>query len=682
MRLRFSDDELEALVQNVERTACVPSAWSQKVKEALASQSGPSPKVLRQFLNEADKFSVPVEEVAWLQNYLDQVNAWIEEAAKYIIRKHQHRRRDGKGTKTYTGERYQRISELLEKESHISFDAPEVQMLKDSFNMLNDLKNQAIAVLTRPESTIADYKEVYDFGVSIGADVPEMQQLEMKIRQHEWQERAPRALQNEATTYQEIVNLLQEADVCQIPRDDVCYSQLLEREHRGKEWIALAERILHHKNTNAQEEVTLEHIRQVLEAGIDVPRVPHLYSALHDLATRAADTLRDAEDILRRGQSMPSTLTERPSAVDAQRVLKSIESLPIQVPGKDILAHEIARTDAWVAQAKKIFNVVRSNGHKSFDTILNDIMTNVKTITEAAMSSGEGQQQSSSGSSKPDVYCLCRTPESGLMIECDQCHEWYHGPCVRVTKREAKAQMSYICPICDVSQNIHHATKRARLEDIAALVREAETLMFMPKVYPIISQFATRMQKFREHVQAFCRSKTQLGLEDLPMIKQHLRELEGLEILLQDETEFLRRKVQTLSPPPSSSSAAAHEDSIMEEPVYCLCRRATNPNDPHMQMIGCDYCHEWFHIGCVNLTAEAVKNIEQYMCPSCKASSSSSKPQPIIKLTVKPPSNTPRRQSRSQSSSEHRKRKHDPEHHGRSRKQHKRDDILPSSSQQ
>ena len=25
----------------------------------------------------------------------------------------------------------------------------------------------------------------------------------------------------------------------------------------------------------------------------------------------------------------------------------------------------------------------------------------------------------------PDVFCLCRKPEAGMMIECELCHEWY-----------------------------------------------------------------------------------------------------------------------------------------------------------------------------------------------------------------------------------------------------------------
>ena len=39
---------------------------------------------------------------------------------------------------------------------------------------------------------------------------------------------------------------------------------------------------------------------------------------------------------------------------------------------------------------------------------------------------------------KDSLYCLCRGPDTGeLMIQCEECREWYHGSCVNVTKEQA-----------------------------------------------------------------------------------------------------------------------------------------------------------------------------------------------------------------------------------------------------
>ena len=37
------------------------------------------------------------------------------------------------------------------------------------------------------------------------------------------------------------------------------------------------------------------------------------------------------------------------------------------------------------------------------------------------------------------VYCLCRKKDDGkLMVQCNECKEWFHDKCVGVTARQAK----------------------------------------------------------------------------------------------------------------------------------------------------------------------------------------------------------------------------------------------------
>ena len=37
-------------------------------------------------------------------------------------------------------------------------------------------------------------------------------------------------------------------------------------------------------------------------------------------------------------------------------------------------------------------------------------------------------------------------------------------------------------------------------------------------------------------------------------------------------------------------------------------------------MIGCDYCEEWYHISCLNLKREEVRELTKckWMCPKCE----------------------------------------------------------------
>ena len=51
---------------------------------------------------------------------------------------------------------------------------------------------------------------------------------------------------------------------------------------------------------------------------------------------------------------------------------------------------------------------------------------------------------------KEALYCLCRKPDDGqLMIQCDECSEWFHGACMGISKKMADKLKSYLCPSCE-----------------------------------------------------------------------------------------------------------------------------------------------------------------------------------------------------------------------------------------
>ncbi|XP_046395582.1 CXXC-type zinc finger protein 1-like isoform X1 [Ischnura elegans] len=47
------------------------------------------------------------------------------------------------------------------------------------------------------------------------------------------------------------------------------------------------------------------------------------------------------------------------------------------------------------------------------------------------------------------AYCICRSSDSSrFMIGCDNCEEWYHGDCIRITEKEAKYIKQFFCERC------------------------------------------------------------------------------------------------------------------------------------------------------------------------------------------------------------------------------------------
>ena len=46
-----------------------------------------------------------------------------------------------------------------------------------------------------------------------------------------------------------------------------------------------------------------------------------------------------------------------------------------------------------------------------------------------------------------EVYCICRGPSYGNMIECDQCGEWFHFGCVHID--EGNIPKEWKCGECE-----------------------------------------------------------------------------------------------------------------------------------------------------------------------------------------------------------------------------------------
>nr|CAB3226119.1 nucleosome-remodeling factor subunit NURF301 [Phallusia mammillata] len=64
-----------------------------------------------------------------------------------------------------------------------------------------------------------------------------------------------------------------------------------------------------------------------------------------------------------------------------------------------------------------------------------------------------------------ELYCFCRTPydDAKFYIGCDICQDWYHGSCVGISEEEASGIESYTCPRC--KQGSRDASQEGALND-------------------------------------------------------------------------------------------------------------------------------------------------------------------------------------------------------------------------
>ncbi|XP_074602431.1 nucleosome-remodeling factor subunit NURF301-like [Brevipalpus obovatus] len=64
----------------------------------------------------------------------------------------------------------------------------------------------------------------------------------------------------------------------------------------------------------------------------------------------------------------------------------------------------------------------------------------------------------------------------------------------------------------------------------------------------------------------------------------------------------------------SSSPSIASGTGNKNKKLYCICK---TPYDSSKFMVGCDSCHNWFHIECLGLNEETVKKKKSWVCNDC-----------------------------------------------------------------
>uniref|UniRef100_H3C7H1 CXXC-type zinc finger protein 1 n=1 Tax=Tetraodon nigroviridis TaxID=99883 RepID=H3C7H1_TETNG len=74
------------------------------------------------------------------------------------------------------------------------------------------------------------------------------------------------------------------------------------------------------------------------------------------------------------------------------------------------------------------------------------------------------------------VYCVCRRPDINcFMIGCDSCTEWFHGTCIGISEKTAKAIRVWYCPSCrdqDPSLEIKYRPKKNKEKKETGVERE------------------------------------------------------------------------------------------------------------------------------------------------------------------------------------------------------------------
>uniref|UniRef100_A0A672YZH0 CXXC-type zinc finger protein 1 n=1 Tax=Sphaeramia orbicularis TaxID=375764 RepID=A0A672YZH0_9TELE len=86
------------------------------------------------------------------------------------------------------------------------------------------------------------------------------------------------------------------------------------------------------------------------------------------------------------------------------------------------------------------------------------------------MEHAPGPETSSMEGENAPLYCICRKPDINcFMIGCDNCNEWFHGHCINITEKMAKAIREWYCMRCRDKNpllEIKYRSKKSRDKDV------------------------------------------------------------------------------------------------------------------------------------------------------------------------------------------------------------------------
>ena len=153
-----------------------------------------------------------------------------------------------------------------------------------------------------------------------------------------------------------------------------------------------------------------------------------------------------------------------------------------------------------------------------------------------------------------------------MMIECELCHEWYHGKCLKIARGKVKEDDKYTCPICDWRLKIPRDAARPKLEELQSWHDELEGLPFQPEEEEALTAILDDAQNYRDFIKPIIHSDVPTTHEEIDTLRFHLRKIEGADILLAEETNFLRQELHKWAPVAPEAPPIIQQSSSTRKP--------------------------------------------------------------------------------------------------------------------
>lgn len=442
---RTTEDATTAIYQKVADKAGLPDAWEAKLEALMAEGPQPQLKVLRALMHEGEKIDWELPGLPDLKEFVEKCTEVAEEAIAYTTRKQQARQknvRTGRGRGANKGaaaeaedkdreyRSMENIQKLLTKAKGLGFDCPEITALRDRAQSIAEFQDKArIALRDHPsQQSIARLDELLEEGKSFNVDVPELESLDKVVQQLKWLRESDEFKYKPATTLQEVGELITRGVELGIPENHPEIAFLQSKKEQGEFWETKAKELM------AVENVHYQQLDALSKQATSLPVTPETRAAVDAILKKQRDAQEQIMSLFERSKN--PDFRQRPTYLEVKNAMEALNALNSKPAGTIDLEKEQKRHEDWMRRGKKLFGKANAPLHilhahmKSVDERNRscfDLADQPRMPVEPASreaSPVDGEEVDGSNSSR-DVFCICRRPEAGMMIECELCHEWY-----------------------------------------------------------------------------------------------------------------------------------------------------------------------------------------------------------------------------------------------------------------
>jgi histone demethylase JARID1 len=396
MIVRRKDQDFEGICKGMSERASMPSQWYRKVAELLLRNPRPPLKTLKSFVTEGDKIQNSVASVGPLKSFVETSSKWAAHVKSVL---------SGKSMTTAAS-----FQKLLDEAATAPFWCPEIPLLYERAEKIVAYAKRVDALQASPDvKSIEDFSNLLKEGKELRVSLPETEMLSRIVARMTWSQKTS-GLNGVYVDMEEVNALINEGRECGIGQEDRLMQSLTMQKILGEQLEARAEAIL------SNEYVRFEELDGLLAEMVKLPVGRKITKSVRDAHKKYME-LVEKVDIIHAGTKKP-TVDERPTYTEVKKLIEDARTRNSR-PNMFLVERDLRIVEEWMRKGKRIFGKGNAPLY-----ILRSHLAAVEKRNRSCFSLNDLYGVTKDDNDPTKVFCICRCQESGMMVECDVCHEW------------------------------------------------------------------------------------------------------------------------------------------------------------------------------------------------------------------------------------------------------------------